>query len=199
MEQAFDLRDPVKQGRGAVWECCGTNEGNGKRESARLSVDDEIATRLTALSVQEREAVLEEIHGVAPQNDETPEAISSLLAMMKEEIVNTPDRNKRAFLKAAFLRPSLENDDALHLRFLRAERYDAKEAAAQLCLFFEHKFELFPESLHRRIIIDDLDADVVETQRIAKVGTRGHRVPQFEEAVRVPHLVFPSQPSAQIS
>lgn len=71
-----------------------------------------------------------------------------------------PKQRRKAFERAVFLRPSLENDDNMLLMFLRADRYDATSAAKRLLLHFEHKLELFGDAkLPKKITLDDLDED----------------------------------------
>lgn len=126
----------------------------------------DLPAQLTALSFQEREAIIEEIHGVAPEPKETKESREILLKEMREEIRNVPVKKKTAYTRAAFLRPTLENDDAFMLRFLRAERYDPKKAALKVCIHFEHKLEIFaPEMLPRRITVFDLTEEDIDEMR----------------------------------
>ena len=160
MKEGLDLQDPELKARTSNLTFCGSSIWGGSRRQ-RETVDQlDISTEFANLSLLEREAVLEELHGVVPDTLETPENRAMGLAQMREELAKIPVRKKRAFTKAAFLRPSLESDDAFFLRFLRAERYDPKEAASKLCLLFDAKLELFPpEKLHRRITLDDLDDD----------------------------------------
>lgn len=149
--------------------CC-TSSGDGRSRRAEDDFGSELAAQFAALSVQEREAIIEEIHGVVPEPHETKEGLDKLLQEMRRELQNIPSSEKRAFTKVVFLRPALETDDKFMLRFLRAERYDPKEAAIKVCVHFKHKLELFPlEMLSRRITIDDLSEDDIEVMKTCNV------------------------------
>ena len=79
---------------------------------------------------------------------------------MKAELARYAVPKRRAFDRALFLKPSLENDEKLYLLFLRADRFDEVAAAKKLCLHFDHKLELFGEAkLTKTITLDDMDED----------------------------------------
>lgn len=128
-----------------------------------LMVDETLLAReMNALTVQEREKVYEEIHGVAGPVKETPELVASSLIEMRAAIVEIPPHRRKAYSRAMFLRPSLEHDDKYNLMFLRAQRFDPVKAAHHICRSFEHKLKLFgDEKLAKKITLDDLG----ETER----------------------------------
>jgi len=117
--------------------------------------------RLCELSVQERERVYHDIHGV-PYHDQylSPEAIREKLVEMRREIEKVPVRKRMHYYRAKLLKPSLEHDDTFHHRFLWADHYDCAKAARRICDHFTHKVALFgTEKLVKRITLDDLNED----------------------------------------
>lgn len=141
-----------------------------------------LAEEFQNLSVQEREKVMDEIHGVVM--DEIPETeaiLQSGLHEMREELENLSRERRKLFDRALFLRPSLESDETLYATFLRGERYDAKKAASQLCRYFEQKGQLFPEEkLPCRITMEDLEEDDVTCIRAGLF----HILPQKDRSGR---------------
>lgn len=92
--------------------------------------------------------------------EETPEFIQERVAEVKMELSKFSVTKRRAFDRAIFLKPGLENDVNLYLLFLRSTNYDGNTAAHKLCLHFDHKLELFGEAkLPKKITLDDLDED----------------------------------------
>jgi hypothetical protein len=128
-----------------------------------LPDDDLLVKELNELSVVEREKVFEDVHGVAKLQEETPHLIESRLEELQQELMKIPKSQRRALDRALFLRPSLEYDKKFRLMFLRADSYDAQEAARRMCKHFQDKLELFgEEKLAKRITLDDMDADDME-------------------------------------
>lgn len=157
--------------------------GNTPASGGENLFDDKLLAReMNDLTVQDREQVYDEIHGVADIIDETPELVSRSLAEMREELLKIPKRRRRALDRALFLKPSLSSDDKFHLIFLRAERFDPVKAAGKMYRHFNHKLELFgEEKLAKRITLDDLGEGgmahmrwgAVQTPVVNKNGGRG--------------------------
>ena len=120
-------------------------------DSATMS-DAELAKEMTELSVKEREQVLEDIHGVAPDREETPEFTSSALTQFDIELHRIPKTKKKSLEKAFFLRPSLAMDTKFKLMFLRADQYEPKKAAYRMVAYFKNKHTLFGDDLLARKI-----------------------------------------------
>lgn len=144
-----------------------SNDNFNDNDNVNLMVDpphdDLLVKELNELSVVEREKVFEDVHGVAPIQEETPYLIASRLKELQQELVKIPKSQRRALDRALFLRPSLEYDKKFRLMFLRAVSYDAQEAARRMCKHFQDKLELFgEEKLAKRITLDDMDADDME-------------------------------------
>ena len=112
------------------------------------------------MTVQEREKVFEDVHGVAEPRKETQEFIQNVLSRLETSIGLIPTKDRRAYNKAVFLKPSLRTDTKFQLMFLRAEEYNVHESALRLVRYFEEKLKLFGEQkLVKRITMDDLDGD----------------------------------------
>ena len=148
-----------------------------------------LVNELNELSVKEREKVFEEIHGVATIQEETPELLTESLMAFKTKLNEIPKRKRKAMDRAFFLRPSLEKDEKFQLMFLRAERFDAGQAALRMARYFDHKLELFgEEKLAKPITLDDLsqeeDLNVLESAAFQEIAQRDRsgRVVSFHHA-----------------
>jgi hypothetical protein len=120
-------------------------------------IETGLAEEMNALTVAEREQVYDEIHGVADVIEETPQFVSTSLFKMREELARLPRRSRIILDRAVFLKPGIVIDDRFHMMFLRACRFDPKEAAHKMSRFFVHKLELFgDEKLVQDITLDDL-------------------------------------------
>ena len=125
-----------------------------------------IAEEMNSLSLQEREQVYEQIHGVDSQIEETEELIEKCMGELEKEIQAIPD--KPAYDQAVRVNKDYVDDPKLRLAFLRAENFKAKEAAIRFVKFMDGKLEYFgPDCLTRRITISDLDED---TMAVIKSG-----------------------------
>jgi hypothetical protein len=138
--------------------------------------------------MQQRDAVLQDIHGVADIIDETPELISSCLGRMEKEIQNlllqfhnnNINNNsgsgnaatgspvpaihpyETALLQDGRRRQSTSTWE-FRLSFLRAEQFQPQKAAERLLRYYEEKQRLFPSVLlARAITISDLDEEAVQ-------------------------------------
>ena len=144
-------------------------------------VDPSLAQELNELSVQEREAVFDEVHGVAKPLEETLELIQESFLNLKRELARIPKKSRKAYDRAVFLKPSLECDDKFKLMFLRAERFDASAAAWRMVGYFNSKLELFgEEKLVKKLNMDDLS----ETDKAAGHSGSFHIFPQRDQAGR---------------
>ena len=71
-----------------------------------------------------------------------------------------PFKQKQALDKAMEIAPEYVRDANFHLKFLRAEKFDARLAATRMALHFEEKRLLFGEDkLGREILLSDLNED----------------------------------------
>jgi hypothetical protein len=117
-----------------------------------------LAEELNKLSIQERDDIFADIHGVGERIEEPPELVRESMAKMENEISSI--HNKSAYLEAKMQSPAYVDDVNFKLKFLRAHRFDPKAAAECLASFFESKRDLFgPQNLIKDITLDDLDGD----------------------------------------
>jgi hypothetical protein len=130
------------------------------------AVQSLLALDLNKITLNEREHVYEDLHGVSDLVDENPELVASCLAELEPEIAKI--RRRDAYIAAESEDSSYTSSRALRLKFLRAEHFDCKKAAARLVAFFERKLEAFgPDSLARDLSISDLNE---EDQECLKCG-----------------------------
>jgi hypothetical protein len=117
-----------------------------------------MAKELNQLSMKEREEVNHDIHGVAEIVEEAPEFLQIKVKELEMELENIPlkDAYHQAKEKAPDYVTSLRNC----LMFLRADRFDAKEAAARMVRYYEEKLCLFGhEPLARDLLMSDLNEE----------------------------------------
>ena len=103
--------------------------------------ENTLAQDMAQLSVQERNTMFEEIHGVDGVVEEGPEFVEDKLARMKEEIQKIVHRE--AYNKAVLLSPTRVHSKQFCLMFLRSTKFDAKAAAAKIVAHFDFKSKLF--------------------------------------------------------
>jgi hypothetical protein len=121
-----------------------------------------LAKEMNQLSVEEREKVLEDVHGIARVVDEPEEFIEACLARLEKELTNIS--NKAAYDLASFMSKEYTSSKKNRLMFLRAESFDPYNAASRMVRFFDEKYELFGvQKLINDITLDDLDPDDITT------------------------------------
>lgn len=128
-------------------------------------VDTMLAQELNKMSTKEREKHCEQLHGILDDDFvETPELIEGAIDQLQMELLMIP--KKDAYVLAWHMNRSYVEERSFRLLFLRANKFDAKKAAARLVLFMEKKKELFgPETLVRSLLLKDLDEDDIETMK----------------------------------
>lgn len=130
--------------------------------------DEEIAQHVAAsfgqLSFRERDDALNDINGVPAIVEETQTLLKDGIAQLNREIELI--ENKSAYNMALQKSSSYVNRYSFQLRFLRADRFDARKAAQRLVTHFERKLELFGEApLGREIQSSDWSKDEMEALR----------------------------------
>jgi len=129
-------------------------------------VDDLLSKELLQLSLQDRNAIDEEIHGVqtfAPE--ETPEMLSNALRKMEIEIDSIP--NKAAFDRSQRFPNTYVNGAEFRLRFLRSDLFEIKEAAGKMVKFLDLISELFGDfALRRQIQMSDFSREEMQVFRV---------------------------------
>jgi hypothetical protein len=137
--------------------CCSFPATKAKK-AAQTDVDKLLAKEMNNLSVQQREKIFEEVHGVASPIEETPLFITQKLAYLEDALGKI--RVKAAYDRALFLSPSYVKSRKLRLMYLRANWFDVPVAAKRMVSYFENKLELFGISkLVKTITRDDLSED----------------------------------------
>ncbi|KAL3927377.1 MAG: hypothetical protein SGBAC_013108, partial [Bacillariaceae sp.] len=117
---------------------------------------------MEGLSVQERTAALEEVNGIV-DNDlatsmEVPAVLDQKLIEMDAHLQKI--KSQSVYETAESMNADYVQNQRFRVMFLRANRYDTKEAAAQLLAFFESKLMLFgKDKLCKDITLDDMDEE----------------------------------------
>ena len=110
-----------------------------------LDIDALLVKELNQLSVDEREQVYEEIHGVDQIQEETKEFLDEKLDALDRELLKIS--NKPAYDLAERSNKEYVLDRTFRLMFLRAEHFNAPKASGRLVRFMEGKLELFGKDL----------------------------------------------------
>ena len=124
-------------------------------------VDATIAKQMMALSVEDREKVYMDVHGVKEGPRENSEDIQAALVAMQMEIEKLED--KEAYDQARSMDQNYVEDRSFRLAFLRSVYYDPKKAAIKVVRYFQLKLDLFgEEKLTLDIVQDDLDRETMD-------------------------------------
>lgn len=119
---------------------------------------EEFISELNKLSIEERDEVTNDVHGVNTIVNEDPEFTAKAIDILESELNAIPDKDKEAYTSALNQNSDYVMDKKFLLMFLRSTRFDTKWAAARFVAFFQTKLELFgEEKLGRDIRMDDLD------------------------------------------
>ena len=141
----------------------GNNVSNSTSSRSSDEFDAALAKEMNELSVTEREKVLDDIHGVATVQEESPAFIAKSLREMDLALGVLPKVKRKALDRALFFKPSLLDDQKFKLMFLRADNYDSPLAAKRLARHFEEKLQLFGEGkLTKDITLEDLEPEDIE-------------------------------------
>jgi hypothetical protein len=126
------------------------------------NADTLLAKELYQLSMDERDKVFSDIHGVADIVKEEPTFLHFQLSQLETELSKI--RNKTAYDLAESLSFDYVKDPKFRLLFLRATSFDVEAAAYRMARFFQEKLELFgADKLAKDIEWSDLDDDDIET------------------------------------
>jgi hypothetical protein len=124
-------------------------------------IDSLVAKQMARLSNKDREEVYFDLHGVSKDVVETPSMVHQKLNQLEKELDQLT--KKDAYQVARSINPEYVLNVEFQLKFLRADRFDAKKAALRLARHFQAKLELFGEGkLAQDISQDDLDQDDME-------------------------------------
>jgi hypothetical protein len=121
-----------------------------------------VARSMTIMSREERDRVLNDLHGVSAEIEETPALLERNLLLFEQEVQRL--KSSEAALALALKRNVAYVDNIkIRLQFLRCDSFDAKAAAERFARHFKMKLELFGEDkLTKDIIQDDLDEETME-------------------------------------
>jgi hypothetical protein len=140
------------------------------KNADHADIDAILAKEMADLSVQEREYVVQDIHGIAdetivPENDDDDEFFQQRLRQLEDCLAQIED--KAAYSRALYLSPEYVRNDKFRLLFLRGELFNVPAAAQLMVSHFEEKQRLFgPDLLGRDILFEDLsDADRRELEK----------------------------------
>ena len=138
------------------------------------AVDSLLSRELFRLSMNERNAMEEEIHGVhcrAPQ--ETPELLESSLKKLSSILESDqmiPPHQKQAYLRSQKIPTTYINSKEFRLRFLRLELFDVAKAAKKMVLFLDTAVFHFGDIvLERPVRLQDFDKKDLQMLRSGMV------------------------------
>jgi len=121
-------------------------------------IDALICKEMNELSLQERERTFDEIHGVHPIVNETPELIP--LAIQQFQWTISQIQHKPAYLLAREQSESYVTSPQFALMFLRSTSFDVPTAAQKCVDYCQGKLDLFGvDTLTRSVHLSDLDGD----------------------------------------
>jgi hypothetical protein len=141
--------------------------GVPKEELTAEELDALYAKDMFELSMNERDKVLQDVHGVADVIEETPEFIKERQAQLLHELnkLVAKQKHKHKQTTAAYEQALQQNanfvqSEKFQLPFLRADRWDPTRAANRVISFLEAKLKLFgPKLLCQTICISDLNRE----------------------------------------
>ncbi|KAL3921989.1 MAG: hypothetical protein SGILL_002451 [Bacillariaceae sp.] len=143
---------------------CDDNSMTSLRKAmSEASIADMLQQEHSNLSPQEQEYFDDLVHGNTSFSplQETPELLRHSLKEMEVELTALPESQKESYTKALTMNGGAYVRDTDHrLKFLRAEAFDAKQAAVRFCAWLDVLEEMFGEvALTRKICLSDLSKD----------------------------------------
>ena len=160
-------------------------------------VDTLLSRELMGLSLNDRNAINEEIHGVNCRSpEETPELLERSLNLLDFELNHglTPEESF-AYRESQQLPHTIVNTLDFRLRFLRCELFDAKKAAKRMAFILNTTLELFgPYSLERHVRLNDFTKQELKYMRKG----RFQWLPFRDRSGRRIIVMFPGKESSNI-
>jgi hypothetical protein len=151
-------------------------------------VDSLVAKQMASLSMEDREKVYYDVHGVSEEVKETPEMVTLSLLQFELELQKLHLQQKGAYEAAKSMNPAYVQNPEFRLRFLRADLFDAPKAALRMARHFETKLELFGiDKLALDIQQDDLDKETIDALYSGYTQT----MPLRDRAGRLVNIWFP--------
>jgi hypothetical protein len=137
------------------------------KNADNADIDEILANEMGALSVKERDFVVQDIHGIAEEvfPDDDNEFLQQRLRQLEESLAQI--EHKPAYDRALYMSPDYVRNDKFRLLFLRGELFNVPAAAKLIVLHFEEKLRLFgADLLGQDILLADLsDADRKELEK----------------------------------
>ena len=99
-------------------------------EVIREEAEADIAYAMKALSFQENINAMNDVHGVSSLSEEDDTFLDDKLAELEYALLNIPQKD--AYYKAKASSPAYVCDPEFRLRFLRADNFDAADAASKV-------------------------------------------------------------------
>jgi len=122
----------------------------------------DLTAEMNALTFTQRQAIEDDIHGVADLIEETPEFVTKKIAEMQASLAILDSVQRQALDRAFFLRPTLSEDRGFHLMCLRARQFRPYDAAVLMAKYFKAKRDLFGDDLLvHRITWNDVSMPLV--------------------------------------
>lgn len=160
-------------------------------------VDTLLSNELMRLSMTDRNAIQEEIHGVrclAPE--ETPQLLQSSLRQLALELDrNLPRELTRAYRQSQLVPTTYVNTLGFRLRFLRCELFDVPKAARRMASFLNMAQDFFGDyALERPIRLSDMNKEELKYMRSGRVQW----LPFRDRSGRRIVVIFPGMDMATI-
>ena len=126
-----------------------------------------VSSELMRLSINDRNAILEEIHGVGCRSPkETPELLAFSLSQLTSELNQISNEIGKAYRQSQKLPKTYVNTIDFRLRFLRCDLFDAKKAAFRMANFLNLLLEYYGEyALERPIRMSDMTKEELKYMR----------------------------------
>lgn len=137
-------------------------DSNEEEDLPQQAVNNLLSKELLQLSIEDRTAIQEEIHGVTClAREETPHLLEKSLVELAMALENDdfiPPQKKQAYIRSQQYVQTYVNDESFRLRFLRFALFNAKKAAEQIAQFLDVAAELFGVfALQRAVRLSDFD------------------------------------------
>jgi hypothetical protein len=156
--QASYINDQRRPRSGQKRRGIGFTKYTNKEENSGEDPHILLVEELNTLSLQERQQVEEEVHGVADEIKEDAQFVEEKLEELNLQMNKI--RKKPAYDLALFLCPDYVTDRICLLMFLRSQCFDVALTAKMVVNHFEVKLEYFGiDKLVRDITYEDLDED----------------------------------------
>ena len=137
------------------------------------NIDRHFNKELFQVSMKDRNAMTEELHGVSTlAREESPEFLEEKLREFSNELdaVSNDNPLKAAYLESQLFSNTYVNGSDFRLRFLRCELFDAKKSITRMLNFLSHTSDLFgPQVLERPIQIADFFKEDLDYMRLGNL------------------------------